>query len=129
MTETLQLRGTLRGHNGYGILHLYLTVDLVPFILYHGPHTLAVQVGDPDHHQPQVPGHDPVLQPGQVTDRVEADPGGRPVRRAPEAAARPLPLHLRRGSLLGRPLRPVRLLGQDPQAVGPQHRQDHPQVC
>ena len=36
---------------------------------------LIVQVGHPDHDQPQVPGDDPVCLQGQVSHRLEADQG------------------------------------------------------
>ena len=32
-------------------------------------------LGDPDHHQPQVPRHDPVILQGQVSDRLETQQG------------------------------------------------------
>ena len=66
------------------------------------PVDLILQVGDPDHHQPQVPRHDPVQLPGQVPHRLEADPRGRPVRSPAEEAARTLPLRVRRRPLLRR---------------------------
>ena len=61
-----------------------------------------MQMGDPDHDQPQVPRHDPVQLPGQVPHRLEADPRGRPVRSPAEEAARTLPLRVRRRPLLRR---------------------------
>ena len=48
----------------------------------------AQWLGDPDHHQPQVPGHDPLLLQGQVPHRLEAQQGrGRQLRRAAEEAS------------------------------------------
>ena len=52
--------------------------------------------------------------------------GRDPVRHPAEAAARARPLCLRRGALLGRPLRPLRIVGQDAPPLGPLRRQDPP---
>lgn len=64
----------------------------------------------------------------QVAHRVVAHAPGRLVRRAPAHAQGPQPLRAGRGALLRRPLCPLRLLGQDPAAVGHCLRRLHPPV-
>lgn len=59
---------------------------------------------------------------------MEADKGRCELRHPAEEAVRPLALHLGRGAVERRELRPLGLLGQDPAPLGPRGGTNYSQV-